>query len=245
MLTDLLKWGGKRADPSGRGAATPPRPRRAGRRVEGPPEVPRRPGAAADSPVLLDLGPVDRHQRRVLRRASRLQAVHRGHLRRRRSATRAGTLRRARGRPRRRASRTPTASIDGMLCWDCFDFLDKASAQALARADRPHAAAWRRGAWALLHHQRARAAASRSTRSSTSRACATATHAGRRRHASRPAEPRHHPDVRRPDRRRLVPAQEQHPRDAAAPDLISPATRLGSCCVHGPAHRSPERFRHS
>jgi hypothetical protein len=130
MLTDLLKWGGKRSDTSSREGDA------ASARDE--PVVPSKafPKFVAtlsqkESPVLLDLGPVigsnvgfcgerlgcklfiedmladvDRH----LRGTAKIDLV----------------------------SSMPTrfshadGSIDGILCWDLFDFLDKAAAQALA-----------------------------------------------------------------------------------------------------------------
>ena len=129
MLSDLLKWGGRRSESSG-GRHDAPAPR----------EEPLVPSKAfpkfvaalsqRDAPVVLDFGPVigsnvafygeqlgcklfiedfladvDRH----LRDGGDLAATIPARF------TRAD------------------ASIDGILCWDLFDFLDKASAAALAR----------------------------------------------------------------------------------------------------------------
>ena len=132
MLSDLLRWGGKRPDPPGAPGDTP------GARGDEP-VVPSKafPKFLAairnqPDPVLLDFGPViganvsffgehlgcklfiedlfadfDRHAR-----AGTLDAL-------------AGTI----------ASRFRhgDASVDGVLCWDVFDFLPKAAAHALAK----------------------------------------------------------------------------------------------------------------
>ncbi len=44
-----------------------------------------------------------------------------------------GQARRAAGASRRRASRRPTRSVDGILCWDLFDYLDKAAGAVAGR----------------------------------------------------------------------------------------------------------------
>lgn len=132
MLSDLLRWGGKRPEQPGtpadgnaaRGAA-PVVPSKA------LPKFLAAIGQQSDAPVIIDLGPViggnvayfgerlgcklfiedlyadcDRHAR-----ASTL-----GDL----PATIESRFRHGDG------------TVDGVLCWDVFDFLDKASAQALA-----------------------------------------------------------------------------------------------------------------
>ena len=76
----------------------------------------------------------DRHQRRVLRRASRVQAVHRGSRDRDRQAH---ARRHARCAPRASLAKRFTqadATVDGVLCWDIFDFLEPAAAGAGARS---------------------------------------------------------------------------------------------------------------
>ena len=96
--------------------------------------LPRVSSALASQP---DAGPHGPRSRRrgehlVLRRAALLQDSRRGSVRRRRAA-RAG-----RARAKRSPSLLPGAltraagSIDGILCWDLFDYLDKTSGQALA-----------------------------------------------------------------------------------------------------------------
>ena len=52
-------------------------------------------------------------------------------------------------------------------------------------------------------------------------------HPGRWRRQARPAEPRHHPDVRRARRVGFLPPEEQHPRDAPAPAVSGPPLRAG------------------
>ena len=133
MLSDLLRWGGKRpGQPDTPGNAPVPR----GEEPAVPSKAfPKFLAAIAQQPaptVLLDLGPVtgpnvsffgehlgcklfiedlfadlDRHAR-----AGTLDAL-------------AGTI------PSR--FRHADASVDGVLCWDFFDFLPKAAAQALAK----------------------------------------------------------------------------------------------------------------
>jgi hypothetical protein len=132
MLSDLLKWGGKRLDPGGEttSASAPHRDEP----VVGSKAFPKFLTALVGRPssVLLDFGPVigtnvayfgehlgcklfiedllgdiDRHAR-----AGTLDTLPKGFETRFRHAD---------------------ASADGILCWDVFDFLDKASSQALAR----------------------------------------------------------------------------------------------------------------
>src|SRR5687768_13131683 len=133
MLSDLLKWGGKRPDQPGNASA-------AAAAVRGEePVVPSKAFprflsalTAQESPVLLDFGPViganvaffgerlgcklfiedllvdvERHKR-----AGTLDAL---------PAALGGRFRHG------------DDTVDGILCWDIFDFLDKASSQALAR----------------------------------------------------------------------------------------------------------------
>lgn len=131
MLSDLLKWGGKRPDPSG---APPDGPGRGDDLVVPSKALPKFLSALtqSDAPVLLDFGPVigtnvaffgerlgcklfiedlssdlDRHAR-----AQTMEAL-------------AGVF--------DSRFRHADQSVDGVLCWDYFDFLDKASAQALSR----------------------------------------------------------------------------------------------------------------
>ena len=58
-------------------------------------------------------------------------------------------------------------TVDGILCWDVIDYLDRASAQALADAADAGAAAGRRAARLLRHRARRATPATRSTSSST------------------------------------------------------------------------------
>ena len=130
MFSELLKWGRRRAD-AGQGAANAP-PRRA------EPVLPSK-GlqkfvaalSSREAPVLLDFGPVigsnvafcgERLGCRVV--IEDLLADIDRHLRGQISDVGAffGT-------------RFPheNASVDGILCWDVFDFLDKRGAHALAR----------------------------------------------------------------------------------------------------------------
>ncbi len=132
MLTELLKWGARRPEPSGSGGVAVAR--------RGPELV--MPSKALvkflsvisqrHSPLLVDFGPViganveffgDRLGCRMS--IEDLFADVDRH-------TRAGTLDTlASGLATR--FRHADGSADGILCWDCFDFLDKASVQALAQ----------------------------------------------------------------------------------------------------------------
>jgi hypothetical protein len=132
MLSDLLKWGGKRPDQSGTDRTTA-RPARGDEPVVPSKALPKFLTALKDkdAPVLLDFGPVlgpnvaffgerlgcklfiedlvtefDRHARADT--LDKLPEVF---------ATR---------------FRHGDSSVDGVLCWDFFDFLGKAAAQALA-----------------------------------------------------------------------------------------------------------------
>ena len=176
-ISDLLKFGGKR--PTSR------------RRRLGDAPVPKGPEPVIPSKALLQVhqralaharaGPDrlragDRHQRRVLRRAPRLQAVHRGSRGRDRQAhaQRAPATRCL--RRSRSASRRRTQSVDGVLCWDIFDFLEPAAAKALAREIVRVLRPGRRGDGLLLHQGRRARCRSPSTKSSRSLPrCGTAT----------------------------------------------------------------------
>ena len=148
--------------------------------------------------MLLDLGPVGRQQHQLLRRAARLQDLHRGSVRRSRSP-RARRHDRARS-PRSLRKRFPqeSASVDGILCWDLIDYLDRPSAQELAeqltRVLRPDGALL-----GVLRH-RARPTTPRYTKLRHRRRRRTSGTAAIRRArcaAGDPAEPRHHPAVLR------------------------------------------------
>ena len=219
--------GGKRPDARAgrrRGAATLAAPDGAGacHAVQGAPEVPRRARRTAQSPVLLDLGPVVGDQRRVLRRAARLQDLHRGSRRRDRPAR---ARRHARRRCRRSLAKRFTqadGSVDGMLCWDIFDYLD-----------RPRRRRWPRSSCAMLRPGGAvmgffsTEPIERGTPFTKyeivdeSQSLRHRHHPGAGGAEARAAEPRHHRMFERPARLRLVPAQEQHPRDPA-PQAVAP-----------------------
>jgi len=133
MLSDLLRWGGKRPDQSDPpGDAAP----------AGSAEEPVVPSKAFPkfltvisnqiSPVLIDLGPViganvayfgERLGCKLF--IEDLFADYDRHAR-------AGTLDALPAAMESRF-RHEDASVDGVLCWDFFDFLDKGAAQALAK----------------------------------------------------------------------------------------------------------------
>jgi hypothetical protein len=132
MLTDLLKWSGIKADQ--------PPPDAVSSAPKG--EAPTMPSkalpkflsvlASKDAPVLLDFGPVlggnveffgDRLGCKLFIEDI-VSDIDRH--------TRAGTMD-ALAASLDTRFKHPDASVDGILCWDCFDFLDKASVPALAR----------------------------------------------------------------------------------------------------------------
>jgi len=133
MLNDLLKWGAKRPDQPGP-AGMSPSATRADEPVIPSKAFPKLLSILSQqpAPVLLDFGPViggnveffgDRLGCKLF-----IEDIFKDVDRH----TRAGTLEDlANGFEKR--FRHADGSIDGILCWDCFDFLDKASVQALAK----------------------------------------------------------------------------------------------------------------
>lgn len=131
MFQDLLKWGGKRPDPSG---STATGPSRTDDVVVPSKALPKFLSALtqSDAPVLVDFGPVigsnvgffgERLGCKLF--IDDLSADLDRHAR-------AGTMDALAGVFEKRF-RHADESVDGLLCWDYFDFLDKASAQSLAR----------------------------------------------------------------------------------------------------------------
>src|SRR5215218_8523765 len=130
MLTDLLKWGGKRSDASGR-AGDAPAPRE--EPVVTSKAFPKFVATIAqkEAPVLLDLGPVIGPNVGFCGERLGCKLFIEDFL--------ADVDRKLRGASIDLAASIPTRfthaddSIDGILCWDLFDFLDKGSSLALAR----------------------------------------------------------------------------------------------------------------
>jgi len=133
MLSDLLRWGGKRRDqPDTPGDAPAPR---GDEPVVPSKALPKFLGAIAnraEPPVLLDLGPVigtnvgffgERLGCKLF--IEDLFADFDRHAR-------AGTLAELPATIDKRFKHGD-ASIDGVLCWDVFDYLDKAAAASLSR----------------------------------------------------------------------------------------------------------------
>ena len=134
MLSDILKWGGKRIENAPAGATRSASPAAASEPVVGSKAFPKFLAAltAQPSPVLLDFGPVigtnveffgDRLGCKLF--IEDLFADFDRH-------TRAGTIDQLPATFDKRF-RHADASVDGILCWDIFDFLDKKSAEALAK----------------------------------------------------------------------------------------------------------------
>ena len=134
MLNDLLKWGGKRLEPTQAGG---PRGVSAGAGEEpvvGSKAFPKFLAALTSqpSPVLLDFGPVIGTNVGFFGERLGCKLFIEDIVSDLDRHTRAGTLDKLPGVLDTRF-RHADASVDGILCWDVFDFLDKASTQALAR----------------------------------------------------------------------------------------------------------------
>jgi hypothetical protein len=130
MLTDLLKWGGKRSDTPGRAGAVSP-----GRDE---PPVPSKAFpkfvsviANREAPVLVDLGPVTGSNVAFYGERLGCKLFIEDFLSDVDKQLRGVTSDLAASIPGRFSH--ADGSVDGILCWDLFDFLDKASAQALSQ----------------------------------------------------------------------------------------------------------------
>jgi hypothetical protein len=133
MLSDLLRWGGKRPrQPDARGDAPPPRGEEPSVPTKAFPKLLTAVASQTDNPVLIDLGPVigsnvaffgERLGCKLF--IEDLFADYDRH-------SRAGTLDEL-AKALDTRFRHEDATVDGVLCWDFFDFLPKAAAQALAR----------------------------------------------------------------------------------------------------------------
>jgi hypothetical protein len=139
MLSDILKWGGKRLEkaqgrqgPAGGSGSTPAAP--LDEPVIGSKAFPKFLAALTSrpSPVLLDFGPVIGTNVEYFGERLGCKLFIEDLLSDIDRHTKAGTLD---ALPAAFDSRFRHAdgSVDGILCWDIFDFLDKKSTQALAR----------------------------------------------------------------------------------------------------------------
>jgi predicted SAM-dependent methyltransferase len=136
MLSDLLKWGAKRSEPA---LARPGAPRSASS-AHGPEPVvgskafPKFIAALTtrQSPVLLDFGPVIGTNVEFFGERLGCKLFIEDLVSDIDRHTKAGTLDALPAAIEKRF-RHADASVDGILCWDVFDFLDKASTLALAR----------------------------------------------------------------------------------------------------------------
>jgi hypothetical protein len=133
MLSDLLKWGGKRLEPAQAGASRGV-PAASDEPIVGSKAFPKFLAALTSqpSPVLLDFGPVIGTNVEFFGERLGCKLHIEDLVSDLDRHTRAGTLDALPGVLDSRF-RHADASVDGILCWDIFDFLDKASTQALAR----------------------------------------------------------------------------------------------------------------
>src|SRR5262245_44599899 len=131
MLTDLLKWGGKRPGASG---ADPSRPGNGEDVVVASKALPKFLTALGQqsSPVLIDFGPVIGSNVEFFGERLGCKLFIEDLIGEVDRHTRTATLPDLPAAFEKRF-RHGDASADGVLCWDIFDFLDKTAAQALAR----------------------------------------------------------------------------------------------------------------
>ena len=129
MLSDLLKWGGKRPGQPG-DASTP----KGDEPVVPSKACPKFLTAIVQqpSPVLLDFGPVIGGNVEFFGERLGCKLFIEDLITDIDRHKRAGTIDELPAALEKRF-RHDDASVDGILCWDCFDFLDKTSAPALAK----------------------------------------------------------------------------------------------------------------
>jgi predicted SAM-dependent methyltransferase len=134
MLSDILKWGGKRLENVQPGATRSVPGQPADEPVVGSKAFPKFLAAltARPSPVLLDFGPVIGTNVEFFGERLGCKLFIEDVLADIDRHTKAGTLDALPAAIDKRF-RHADASVDGILCWDVFDFLDKKSIEALAR----------------------------------------------------------------------------------------------------------------
>ena len=134
MLNDLLKWGGKRLEPTQAGGTSGVSAGAGEEPVVASKAFPKFLAALTSqpSPVLLDFGPVIGTNVGFFGERLGCKLFIEDIVSDIDRHTRAGTLDKLPGVLDSRF-RHADASVDGILCWDVFDFLDKASTQALAQ----------------------------------------------------------------------------------------------------------------
>ena len=134
MLSDLLKWGGKRAENTTTGVPRGAEASSAAEPVVGSKAFPKFLAALSTqtSPVLLDFGPVIGTNVAFYGERLGCKLFIEDLFADLDRHTRAGTLDQLPATLTARF-RHADASVDGILCWDIFDFLDKKSAETLAR----------------------------------------------------------------------------------------------------------------
>ena len=195
MLSDLLKWGGKRLEPAQAGAPDVS-PRRGDEPVVGSKAFPKFLAAltAQPSPVLLDFGPVIGTNVAFFGEQLGCKLFIEDLFADLDRHTTAGTLEALPGVFDTRF-RHADASVDGILCWDVFDFLDKAvgagAGAQVIRMLRPGGAVM---GFSAPRPDRPRAV--HEVRDRRRRQLPAPAASRRRRREARAAEPRHHQDVR-------------------------------------------------
>ena len=133
MLTDLLRWGGKRPEPlDGSGDAPAPRGMEPAVQSKALPKFLTAIGQQPGAPVIIDLGPVIGSNVAFFGERLGCKLFIEDLFADYDSHARAGTLTELPAAIESRF-RHADGSVDGVLCWDFFDFLDKPAALALAR----------------------------------------------------------------------------------------------------------------
>jgi hypothetical protein len=134
MLSDLLKWGGKRVESASPGVSRTATSPSGSEPVVGSKAFPKFLAALSTqtAPMLLDFGPVIGTNVEFYGERLGCKLFIEDLFADLDRHTRAGTLDQLSATFTARF-RHADASVDGILCWDIFDFLDKKSAEALAR----------------------------------------------------------------------------------------------------------------
>ncbi|HVL69232.1 MAG TPA: class I SAM-dependent methyltransferase [Vicinamibacterales bacterium] len=133
MLSDLLKWGSRR--PSRSDSASDLPPPKGGEPVVASKAFPKFLSALShqpEPPVVIDFGPVIGGNVAFLGERLGCKLFIEDLVSELDRHRKAGTIEALPAAIEARLKQEP-ASVDGILCWDFFDYLDKATAQALAR----------------------------------------------------------------------------------------------------------------
>ncbi len=132
MLSDLLKWGGRgqKADPAD---ISPPKGGEPAVASKGFPKFLAAVGSQPEPSVVVDFGPVIGGNVAFLGERLGCKLFIEDLLTELDRHKKTGTIFELPAALDARLGKRQDASVDGILCWDLFDFLDKAASQTLAR----------------------------------------------------------------------------------------------------------------